>query len=78
MAIVQNQGLSIWFDDIGVGPPVVLGHSFLCSGKMWCEQVPALAGRFRVLNPDLRGHGRSSEVTRPFLLSVAFRCVRPA
>ena len=68
MAFVHNQGLEIFFEDIGTGAPVVLGHSFLCSGKMWREQIPALVGKFRVINPDLRGHGRSSEVTRPFSL----------
>lgn len=68
MPFVQSQGLEIFFEDTGTGTPVVLGHSFLCSGKMWREQVPALAGRFRVINPDLRGHGRSGEVNRPFSL----------
>jgi pimeloyl-ACP methyl ester carboxylesterase len=68
MVFVHTRGLSISFEDIGTGSPVVLGHSFLCSGKMWREQVPALASRFRVLNLDFRGHGRSSEVTQPFSL----------
>lgn len=68
MPFVQNQGLEIFFEDSGAGPPVILGHSFLCSGKMWREQVPALAGKFRVINPDLRGHGRSGEVDRPYSL----------
>ena len=68
MAVVLNQGLSISFEDIGAGPPVVLGHSFLCSGKMWHEQVPVLADRFRVLNLDFRGHGRSSALTEAFSL----------
>lgn len=68
MAVVQNQGLEIFFEDSGAGPPVILGHSLLCSGKMWREQVPALSARFRVINPDLRGHGRSGHVTRPFSL----------
>jgi len=69
--VVHNQGVEIFFEDIGAGPPVVLGHSFLCSGKMWREQVPALAGKFRVINPDLRGHGRSGEVNRRFSLHDA-------
>ncbi len=68
MAFVQNQGLSIWFEDLGAGPPLVLGHSFLCSGKMWREQESALAGKFRVINIDFRGHGRSGELTRDFSL----------
>lgn len=68
MPFVHTQGLEIFFEDAGAGAPVILGHSFLCSGKMWREQVPTLATRFRVINPDLRGHGRSSEVNRPFTL----------
>ena len=68
MAVVHNQGVEIFFEDSGAGPPIVLGHSFLCSGQMWRKQVPALSARFRVINPDLRGHGRSAHVTRPFSL----------
>ncbi len=68
MVLVQNRGLSISFEEVGTGPPVVLGHSFLCSGAMWRGQVPALAPKYRVLNLDFRGHGRSSEVTESFSL----------
>lgn len=68
MPLVHNQGLSISFEDVGAGRPVVLGHSFLCSGKMWRAQVPALAGKYRVLNLDFRGHGRSGEVPHSFSL----------
>ena len=68
MAFAGNHGQPIFFEDVGAGPPVVLGHSFLCSSEMWSGQVPALAARFRVLNLDLRGHGRSGKVTRAFSL----------
>jgi len=68
VAFVHHQGVEIFFEDIGAGSPVVLGHSFLCSGKMWREQLPALFDKFRVINPDLRGHGRSGEVNGPFSL----------
>jgi pimeloyl-ACP methyl ester carboxylesterase len=68
VAFVDNDGLPIFYEEIGAGPPVVLGHSFLCSGTMWRGQVPVLAGKFRVLNLDFRGHGRSGEVKRAFSL----------
>ena len=68
LEVLEDRPRSISFEDVGAGSPVVLGHSFLCSGKMWCGQVPALAGKFRVLNLDFRGHGRSGEVTRAFSL----------
>lgn len=68
MTVVDHQGIQIAFEDRGVGHPVVLGHSFLCSGEMWREQVPVLADRYRVINPDFRGHGRSSHLTDRFSL----------
>ena len=68
MTVVENRGVEIFFEDTGAGPPLILGHSFLCSGKMWREQVPVLAAKYRVINPDLRGHGRSGRVADPFSL----------
>lgn len=68
MPFVQSQGVSIYFEETGKGLPVVLGHSFLCSGKMWREQVPALDKNYRVVNIDFRGHGRSGEVKQAFTL----------
>lgn len=62
MPLADNRGQSIFYEDAGGGRPVVLGHSFLCSGRMWRKQLPALAGHHRVLNLDLRGHGRSGDV----------------
>ena len=68
MPVIKNRNQSINFEDIGSGPAVVLGHSFLCSGKMWREQVPALAENHRVINIDFRGHGQSGRVEQPFTL----------
>jgi len=66
MPSIERDGLQIHFEDLGSGPPVVLGHSFLCSGEMWAPQVPALAEGHRVINIDERGHGRSGNLTEPF------------
>ena len=40
--------------------PIVLLHGLGSSSTDWAFQRPALAARYRVLVPDLRGHGRSS------------------
>ena len=68
MALAQVQDQQIFYEDIGSGEPVVLGHSFLCTGDMWREQIHALKHRYRFINPDFRGHGRSSPVRWPFTL----------
>lgn len=41
-------------------PPLVLAHGWVCTGRVWHEQVRALAGRYRVVTYDQPGHGRSS------------------
>lgn len=68
MTVIHQRDTEIFFEDAGSGPPIVLGHSFLCSGGMWRAQVPALAAGFRIINPDLRGHGQSGHVLQPFSL----------
>ena len=47
------------YSDEGPGPAVVLLHGFPLSRAMWSEQIPVLGGVFRVIAPDLRGHGES-------------------
>jgi 3-oxoadipate enol-lactonase len=48
------------------GPWVVLLNSLAADLTMWEPQVLALAGRFRVLRLDTRGHGRSSAPPPPY------------
>ena len=44
----------------GSGPPLLLVHGLGGSALNWVEVAPALVDRFRVLVPDLPGHGTSS------------------
>lgn len=44
----------------GQGPPLVLLHGWPQTCHAWHKVVPALARRFRVIAPDLRGLGDSS------------------
>ena len=66
MPFLERHRQRIFYKEIGSGPAVLLGHSFLCSGEMWENQVPRLADSFRVVNIDYRGHGRSSTVETSF------------
>lgn len=61
---IDVSGVGIEFDVTGRedGRPVVLLHGFPDSGRLWRNQVPALADAgFRVIVPDLRGYGRSDK-----------------
>ena len=66
MPSLDRNGFRIHYEDVGSGPTVVLGHSFLCSGEMWGPQVGPLSDGFRVINIDQRGHGRSGSLTDSF------------
>lgn len=67
MPIIQRPGAAVSYEVVGAGPPVVLGHSLLCTGQMWARVVAALRSSFRFINVDLRGHGRST-AEAPFTL----------
>ena len=45
----------------GFGPAMLLLHGFPESHVMWLRVAPALAERFTVVAPDLRGYGASSK-----------------
>lgn len=47
------------FLDEGPGPAVVLLHGFPLSGAMWKEQLDGIGSTYRLIVPDLRGHGDS-------------------
>jgi len=67
MPEVANDGAKIHYEVSGNGPTVVLGHSLLCDTTMWRGVAPRLAERYRVINVEARGHGRST-APGPFTL----------
>ena len=48
-------------DHPGGQPALVLVHGWSCNSSFWKRQAPALAGRHRLIIPDLIGHGRSDK-----------------
>jgi pimeloyl-ACP methyl ester carboxylesterase len=59
-------GIKIWYAEFGRGAPVILLHGGLANANYWGKLVPALAGRYRVIVMDSRGHGRSSRDDKPY------------
>jgi len=59
---VDVNGVGIEYEVTGEGRPVVLLHGFPDSGRLWRNQVPALAAAgFKVIVPDMRGYGESDK-----------------
>jgi 3-oxoadipate enol-lactonase len=48
------------FDDVGPGPVVVLIHGFPFDRSMWSHQRSSVGSIYRLILPDLRGHGTSA------------------
>jgi pimeloyl-ACP methyl ester carboxylesterase len=55
------QGLQMYYEEHGrpEGSPLVLLHGFSGTGRVWGDHLAALGATYRLLVPDLRGHGRT-------------------
>jgi 3-oxoadipate enol-lactonase len=56
----------IFFRIVGKGEPLLLLHGAMASGAMFDPLIEHLRDRFRMILPDLRGHGRSGELAGPY------------
>ncbi len=56
-----RQGVVLEYDDIGNGLPLLLIHAFPLDRTMWRSQIAGLQQAYRVIAPDLRGFGNSSD-----------------
>lgn len=59
----NRNGEQLWYEDEGAGCPVLLLHGWCMSTAVWKYQFEGLAASFRLIAPDLRGHGRSRETS---------------
>src|SRR5581483_8160583 len=58
---VAVRGVRIHVAEAGEGEPLVLQHGWPQAWWRWRKMIPPLAERYRVIVPDLRGHGWSEE-----------------
>ena len=57
---IEANGARLYLEEQGDGPPIVLIHGGFGSSAMLRRVVPLLVDDFRVITPDSRGHGRST------------------
>jgi pimeloyl-ACP methyl ester carboxylesterase len=63
MAYASSEGLRIFYETVGDGPPLLMFHGSLVSGEIWrvYDYVDALTSDFRLILIDARGHGASDK-----------------
>jgi 3-oxoadipate enol-lactonase len=68
MERVRSDDVETFYEIRGSGPPVVLLHPFPCHHEFWNPVAEALDSRYRLILPDLRGHGDSEIGEGPALM----------
>ena len=73
--VVTTDSVSLSYRVIGAGEPLVLLHGFYGTGEDWADVAPELSASYRLIVPDLRGHGSSTNPTHRFTHRDAARDV---
>lgn len=60
----HHDGARVAYREAGTGPPLALLHSAGLSHREWAPVVDGLADRYRLVLPDLPGHGDSEDRPR--------------
>jgi pimeloyl-ACP methyl ester carboxylesterase len=60
MEKIRSGDAEIFYDLAGSGPPVILLHPFPVNHEFWLPVSRLLSSRYRLIMPDLRGHGDSA------------------
>lgn len=57
--VIDAERTRLYYEVHGEGKPLVFAHGAGGNAAVWWQQVPAFAGRYRVITFDHRGFGRS-------------------
>ena len=56
----EINGAKIYYEVHGEGEALLLLHGYSLSHKAWDKWIPALSKKYKLVIPDLRGHGESN------------------
>jgi non-heme chloroperoxidase len=60
--ITTNDGVQLYYEDVGEGPPLILIPGWTCTHNFFQKNIAPLAQSCRVIAPDMRAHGDSEKV----------------
>ena len=70
LTYLELHGDRIAYRDAGHGPALLLIHGMAGSSETWREIIPRLATHYRVIAPDLLGHGLSAKPRADYSLGA--------
>ena len=59
MPKIDRDGVKIYYEVHGDGPPLILTHGYSSTSAMWQGQIEALSKHHKLVLWDMRGHGQS-------------------
>jgi pimeloyl-ACP methyl ester carboxylesterase len=71
MPKIDRDGVGLYYEVHGEGPPLLLTHGYSSTSAMWHGQVDALAKDHKLILWDMRGHGQSDYPDDPNAYSEA-------
>jgi len=71
MPKIDRDGVNIYYEVHGNGPPLLLTHGYSSTSAMWQGQIEALSKHHTLVLWDMRGHGRSDYPDDPNAYSEA-------
>src|SRR6266852_2790700 len=71
MPKINRDGIEIYYEVHGSGPPLLLTHGYSSTSAMWQGQIEALSKHHKLLLWDMRGHGQSDYPDDPRAYSEA-------
>ena len=71
MPKIDRDGVGIYYEVHGNGPPLLLTHGYSSTSAMWHGQIDALAREHKLILWDMRGHGQSDYPDDPRAYSEA-------
>jgi 3-oxoadipate enol-lactonase len=75
MPFLHTDDLEVFYELLGQGEPMLLVHGFGGTGRTdWRHQTPVFSQNYRLIVPDLRGHGRTDHpeaITGPEFFEIA-------
>ena len=70
MFFTAHDGVKLFYEEKGSGPILIMVHGWACNHSFFQAQIDEFSKDYRVIAPDLRGHGQSETVVPGCSMSI--------